>query len=552
MINTIRNFFVSLLAPKYRAQGIDGSHWWGVFNPKLATKPVDFIIIKATEGTTMVDSSLAGNMAGASAVPVRGLYHYQRSHLSWLAQADHFLRTAAPYAIQVLALDVENAGNEDVFTSVPAANTFFSDMRRIIDYWKFKESGKRILLYTNINIYQNYMFPTIKKLYGIEGVQWLESLDLWLANVNGQGVDGNPNMPTNRATPWKVWQFSSNGRKEDYGTQGDVDLNVFNGTVEQLHVWAGLTETQPPPPPIEPPTEPEEPEPEPEPIRWTGRVVAFERLIVRHRPRKAPETDAGLRLMPNEKVSGQLWAGNDYVWMKLDDTNPETVKGKWVAVRKPGGDTFIKIDPQPTSPGPGLPLPQLWRVKHDVEMGELWRTNLPEVFRLEPLHSIPLNREWQLFTKALNPTMEPKKWRALFAYSRAFTNNGAGYDRPGDSPKADFVNGRDIKSIRMPAFDQPRICGGALVTGRVEGNRLWLSYIDASKSPPDIADVRLWQKFCALNVTANGISKFPQGGGADVWIPLIARIPVSISLSKLEKLDMSKPLPDPYKIYVIR
>lgn len=546
MLDNIRNFLTSLLTPKYRAQGIDGARYWGSFKPELAKKPVDFIIIKATEGTSYIDTALQVNWEGAKQIPVRGMYHYQRHGMSWLSQAEFFLRTVAPYDIQLLALDVEEKNNEEVFAvgATKAADQFFSDTYRIIELWRYREPTSKVLLYTSLNIYQNYLAPAIKRVYGLHGVQWLEdTVELWLAVYNGQGVDGNPTQPSNRTTPWRIWQYSSNGRKEDYGTQGDVDLNVFNGTKEELYHWVGNAS---PPPVIEPPAP--EPEPETELETWTGRVIAFERLTVRSYPLRVGRTDTGDRLYPREPVRGKLWKGNGYVWMKLDDSS--AYEGKWIAVRTIDGDAFVRLDPQPTTPTPPpTGTPQLWKVKHDAEMGDLWRTNVPEVFRLEPLHAIPLNREWQLFIKDLNPTMEPKKWRVLLGYRTAFTNNASGYDRLGDPPKQDWVNRRDTNARHLPSFDQPRICGGAIVTGRVEGDRLWLEYLDASKSPPSVASVKLWQKFCATNVTGKGISRFPQGGGADVWIPLIARQPISIALSKLERLDMSKPLPNPYGIY---
>lgn len=345
MIQQIKNYLTSLLAPKNRAQGIDGSHWWGKFVFEQAVKPVHFIILKATEGITMIDMALRVNWEGARQVPVRGMYHYQRSGMSWVTQAEFFLRTVALYDIQILALDVEKYGNEAVFApnATGQADTFFSDMFRIIEHWRYRQPGKRVILYTNHDIYQNYLYPAILRVYGLQGKLWLDELKIWIANYNGQGVDGEPTMPINRRAGWTFWQYSDAGRKEDYGTQGAVDLNVFNGTVEQLHAWAGVDGPTPPPvvmPPIEPPL-PDEPTPEPE--EWTGRVIAFDGLKIRNYPLREDRTDTGQRLKSGEPVSGRLWEGNGYVWMKLD-------AGRWVAVRKPGGDKFIRLDPQPQAP----------------------------------------------------------------------------------------------------------------------------------------------------------------------------------------------------------
>src|SRR5689334_11200602 len=146
MFQSIKNFITSILSPKHRAQGIDGSHWWGVFNPAAATKPIDFIILKATEGTLWIDPALEKNYQGAKVIPVRGMYHYQRANFSWLKQAEHFLNVTAKYDNHILALDVEKYNNEPAFNDRANADTFFSDMRRIIDYWRMKADGKTVVL----------------------------------------------------------------------------------------------------------------------------------------------------------------------------------------------------------------------------------------------------------------------------------------------------------------------------------------------------------------------------------------------------------------------
>jgi hypothetical protein len=192
--------------------------------------------------------------------------------------------------------------------------------------------------------------------------------------------------------------------------------------------------------------------------------------------------------------------------------------------------------------------PPLWRVLHDAEMGELWRSYVPEVFRLSPWHGIQLNRQWQEFTYALNqPGLTPEKWRVLYDFRRAFTNNGAGYDwNSNNPPKQDWINMRDTNATDLPRFDGPRICGGAVVTGRVDGDWLWLDYLDANNPPPQ--DVKPWHKFCAVNVRPDGISKFPQRAGLDVWIPLIGRQPLAIPLENVVRWT-GEELPNPYTIY---
>ena len=255
MINRFRAYVDSFI-PKDRAAGIDGAHWWGWFKPELATKPIDFIVIKATQDDRWIDPAFHENWIGASKIDMRGAYHYQKLFISWRSQADHFLRQAGKYDFHIYALDVEKIGNETAFINREHGDMFVSDMRRIIDYWRQQAPGKSVWLYTNRDIYQTLIYPTVKRLYGAEGLQWLASLPLWLAVYNGLGPHGEPSMPTGRET-WQVWQYSDTGKPADYGTNGAVDLNVYNGTKAEMLTWLGITE----------PPSPEPGEPMPETIK---------------------------------------------------------------------------------------------------------------------------------------------------------------------------------------------------------------------------------------------------------------------------------------------
>ena len=188
--------------------------------------------------------------------------------------------------------------------------------------------------------------------------------------------------------------------------------------------------------------------------------------------------------------------------------------------------------------------PQLWRVLHDVEMGAMWREGLPEVFWFDEL-ATPMTKQLQIFTKALNPEMDPLRWRALYSHDRAFTNKNNGYDYPGGSVKQDWVNMRNVTALDVPKFDKTRVCGGALLAGMVDGVYLWAEYIDANLPLPPIETLPIWLKFCATTCAGeHEIGRFPQGDGLNVWIPLIARQPIKYPLAKLQRVTGA--IPSPY------
>lgn len=181
----------------------------------------------------------------------------------------------------------------------------------------------------------------------------------------------------------------------------------------------------------------------------------------------------------------------------------------------------------------------LWRVRHDQELGSLWRTGVPEVFVLNERRT-PFGESWQRLSFALNPGMTGERWRALYDYQRAFTN-GTGFDK---DPRADYVNGRDL-GAGLPAWDKTRVCGGATVTGFVDGGDLVVGILDGNQPAPALGWLLAhpWLYFHAVNVTAGGITRFPQNEGRPVLVPLVGSGVARIPLSQVERVPS---IADPY------
>lgn len=238
-----------------RAQGIDVSRYNKWFDPALATQPIHFVVQKVTEGTTYTDLLINEIWQGVQGIPVRGAYHYQRSSMSWALQADHFLNTAARYDYHFHALDLEEVNN--VYS-----DAFFADSRRMLDYWQ-SQTGKPGILYTNGATYKLFA-AAIKRLYP-DGQTWLDALQFWYAWPSL--LVPAPILPTGRST-WTFWQYRWDGPLAEWGNGIPCDVNLFNGTVEQLHAWAGVV----------PPTE------EPMPQYVEGTVKADPTLNVRSGP----------------------------------------------------------------------------------------------------------------------------------------------------------------------------------------------------------------------------------------------------------------------------
>ena len=229
-LKVLSSFFIDT---SLRAQGPDLSHWDISFDPTLAKQRIDFAIMKLTEGAMFVDPSIGEIWQGVKQVFIRGAYHYQRSSMSWKLQADLFLSYARRYDFHIYALDLESKNN--IYD-----DTFFSDTRRIIDYWRPQALGKKIILYTNWSTYDR-LYAAIVRLYS-DGAQWMDALDLWYAWPSS--LLKEPVLPL-KCKAWRFWQWSWTGTKEDWGTGSFADLNFFNGTQADLARWAGIT-SQPP------------------------------------------------------------------------------------------------------------------------------------------------------------------------------------------------------------------------------------------------------------------------------------------------------------------
>lgn len=215
-----------------RAVGCDLAYYEGSFRPETATQPIDFAIQKATEGMQYIDPLYDEIWEGVKQIAIRGAYHYQRSGVSWLAQADHFLETAYKHDYQIYSLDLEERNNT-------FSDTFFCDTRRIIDRWRILAPTKKIVLYTNEDGYKN-LYIALTRIYP-DAVQWLDSVDFWFAQPS---TNADPILPANRKT-WRIWQHSWIGTPARWGTTGFVDENRFNGTVDEMKEWAGILEAPP-------------------------------------------------------------------------------------------------------------------------------------------------------------------------------------------------------------------------------------------------------------------------------------------------------------------
>ena len=203
-----------------RAVGIDISKYDLTYSPKVNT---DFVIQRLSYGL-MKDERLEALQPAVLSVPVRGAYHYASSNVPWKAQVDLFLSLAAG-KYDFLALDFEKDYNVDSSSFIGGVASALSTIQLA--------SRKPVVLYVNPDTWNTWLLPVHSDLL---------QFDIWLAQYFTNRRDTDPLVPVTMTRGWKFWQWNDVGDGATYGTGGKhVDLDDFNGTVDDLHLWAHAT-----------------------------------------------------------------------------------------------------------------------------------------------------------------------------------------------------------------------------------------------------------------------------------------------------------------------
>ena len=219
-----------------RAHGLDISKYDLFFHPENAIAQLDFVVQRISYRTTR-DEAFDSLLPGVMKVPIRGGYHYLNSDADWKTQADKFLSYVAPYKYHFFNCDFEDSFNNLSFD-------FVYDAWNWIQYVQDK-TGIPVLLYTSPSLYNAWIAPSQSVLR----INW-NTIDLWTAQwFFTPNPNGTPSNPTGRTGGWKLWQYTDKGDGTKYGVARPTacDLDVFNGTVEQMRSWLNIgTGTMPP------------------------------------------------------------------------------------------------------------------------------------------------------------------------------------------------------------------------------------------------------------------------------------------------------------------
>ena len=172
------------------------------------TGQCDFVFVKMTEGISGVLNGFPIIWSKlATPAPIRGIYHYQRSGVSWQQQADNLLK-GIPTDCQIIALDIEKTNNV-------MDKTFFANSSRLLNYWKANSKCK-VIYYINQDVYMNYMLPAMTSNYPSD--TWYLDFPDWVASwptfKPSRGPDLNPSLPTGIRGDWRFLQYNNSATRD--------------------------------------------------------------------------------------------------------------------------------------------------------------------------------------------------------------------------------------------------------------------------------------------------------------------------------------------------
>ena len=199
----------------YEVHGIDISHYQGIIDwgkllhNKEAKFPIHFIFMKATEGGDYGDETFVENFSQARKYGfIRGAYHYFLPKTDAHKQADFFISTVHLSKGDLPpVLDVETTGKRSPQELKSAVKTWLD---RVEAHY-----GVKPILYTSYKFKKRYLNDSIFNAY-----------PYWIAHYYVDSVEYRGE--------WKFWQHTDVGTLP--GIREKVDLNIFNGSLEELQL----------------------------------------------------------------------------------------------------------------------------------------------------------------------------------------------------------------------------------------------------------------------------------------------------------------------------
>lgn len=190
---------------------------WDKISPDMK-----FVFVKATQGVSFKDEDFNATWQRLKGTTLfRGAYHFLTVDGSAKDQAANFLSRGIDFSkpnVLPPVLDVEDmvpaSLNAKILANKPAFIQLVTDWIDIVG----KATGRKVIIYSYKNFFAEYL----------NNHSWPGSY-LWLASYQKTP----PGLPKGY-TKFEFWQNSQYGKITGELIGGDLDLDLFNGTIEQL------------------------------------------------------------------------------------------------------------------------------------------------------------------------------------------------------------------------------------------------------------------------------------------------------------------------------
>ena len=193
--------------------GVDVSEYQDVIDMnELARQNVSFVIIRATEGSSLVDERFAVNWENAHQSSLTaGAYHFFSFDSPGVTQAENFINTVGDLHNDLIpVVDVEFYGDKN--ENPPAKEDVQRELKVYLDILE-ERYGVKPMIYCARPIWDSY----IKDAFG-EYPLWVRSVyyPAWFEF----------------GSKWTMWQYQDTGILDGYsGYEKYIDLNVLNRNV---------------------------------------------------------------------------------------------------------------------------------------------------------------------------------------------------------------------------------------------------------------------------------------------------------------------------------
>ena len=241
----IQNYHAQVCADGETTFGIDVSKWQGEINwDEVADDGVKFAVIRVSDGLEYYDNKFEQNWENAGRVGIlRSVYQFFRPNLDPIQQAQLLIDSVNRVGGQLdlpPVIDVEATGDR-------SAAQIQQAMRQWIDLVE-EAFGMPPIIYTGFYFWQDH----------VDGSTDFNQYPLW----HPQYTSAECPRIADAWDDWLMWQYTSEGRVN--GISGDVDLNRFNGSEDDLYalaqsmprmIWGGQPRNQSFPLASQPPIE---------------------------------------------------------------------------------------------------------------------------------------------------------------------------------------------------------------------------------------------------------------------------------------------------------